>query len=411
MTHRPSLAPGYWTLLLLLLVCLPRVSIDAYLPALPAVADALHASDAQLQLSLTLYMFGYALSMLFSGPLCDRFGRRPVLLWSTGLYLLATLGCALASSVEMLMAARLLQAVGGCGTVVGRVMIRDRFDLPRQTRLLSLLSTAMALSPMLAPLAGSMITAWFGWRGIFAVLALTAGALLLMGLRLPETRPAPTGAPAQPVWRAYGRLLRNRYFMRYALAISLLFCTYFPFVLESSSLLQRGLGLSGVQYALAFAMSVSGYLLGTLLFRQVAPRVTHDRVIGWAMGVNLCGATLLALATALWPGTLWAILLPMVLILFSVGLAIPACQLAVLQPFAAIAGTASGLFFFLQMACTAMWGLLTGWLSDGSTLALVSMTLLASLGFVVLPWLLRAPTDAKGPIALGYAPSIPTTET
>ncbi len=117
-----------------MVVCLPRISIDLYLPALPAMADQLGASDAQLQLTLSLYMLGYALSMLLGGPLCDRYGRRPVLLAGTALFLAASLACMLAASVEVLMGARLLQALGGCcGTLVGRVMVRDRCR-PRSSR-------------------------------------------------------------------------------------------------------------------------------------------------------------------------------------------------------------------------------------------------------------------------------------
>ncbi|MFJ2545166.1 multidrug effflux MFS transporter [Pseudomonas sp. NPDC087612] len=386
-----SPGPRTWLLLLLMIVCLPRVALDICLPALPDIAIALHASDAQLHLTLTLYMLGYALSMLISGPLCDRFGRRPLLLLGGTIYLLASLACSLASSVEVMIAARLFQALGGCcGAVIGRVMVRDHFDRQQQGQLLGYLSMGMALSPMIAPVLGSLIETGLGWRWIFLLLTLSAAlSLLLIALRLPETRPPQVdGLRQQPVLKVYLRLLGDGYFMRYSLAIACVYCTYFPFIAESSTLLQRRLGLSSAQYAAVFAVTVGGYLVGSQLFRRRSGRYSADALLGQALVLNLAGALLLMLATRLWPDALLAIVLPMLLIMLSVGLAIPACQWAVLQPYAAIAGSASGLFFFIQMAFTALCSLVIGQLSDGSAGPLAGMTALASLAFaLVLKWL------------------------
>ncbi|ERO65756.1 MFS transporter [Pseudomonas piscis] len=377
---------------MLVVVCLPRISIDLYLPALPAMADELGASDAQLQLTLSLYMLGYALSMLLGGPLCDRFGRRPVLLWGMALFLLATLACMFASRVEVLMAARLLQALGGCcGTLVGRVMVRDRCPPAEQARLLGLLSMGIALSPMLAPVLGSLLEQLLGWRGLFLALGLVAAAVwLLMLARLAETRvPQPLATPRESLPRLYLRLLGTRYFMRYSLAIGCLYCTYFPFILQSPALLQRGLGLSSGSYALVFAATVAGYLLGSRLFQHLAPRLGADHLIARATLLNLLAAGLLLATRSLWPDSLLAIVLPMLAIMLSVGLAIPACQLAILQPYAAVAGSASGLFFFIQMAMTAACGLLANALVDSAAGSLQALTGLFSLALGLAWYALR----------------------
>ncbi|SEC08365.1 MFS transporter, DHA1 family, bicyclomycin/chloramphenicol resistance protein [Pseudomonas saponiphila] len=400
------LAPWLWTLLLLVVVCLPRISIDLYLPALPAMADQLRASDAQLQLTLSLYMLGYALSMLLGGPLCDRYGRRPVLLAGTALFLLASLACMLATRVEVLLAARLLQALGGCcGTLIGRVMVRDRYAPEEQPRLLGLLSMGIALSPMLAPPLGSLIDHLLGWRGLFLCLSLVAAAAwLLMYKRLAETRPAQLAPmPGKHLPGLYLRLLSERYFMRYSLAIGCLYCTYFPFILQSPALLQRQLGLSPTAYALVFAATVAGYLLGSRLFQRLGARHGADRLITRACLLNLAGAGLLLLTRSLWPDSLWAIVVPMLALMFSVGLAIPACQLAILQPYAAVAGTASGLFFFIQMALTAGCGLLASLLADHPAGSLQALTGLSSLALSLVWWCLR-PRRQQG---LGKADSMP----
>ncbi|MET3131751.1 DHA1 family bicyclomycin/chloramphenicol resistance-like MFS transporter [Oxalobacteraceae bacterium GrIS 1.11] len=381
---KKTLAPWAWGAILLAVVCLPRVTIDAYLPSLPAMAGALHASDAQLQWTLTLYMVGYAVSMLVCGPLSDRYGRRPVLLGGTALYLAATVACACAASAPMLIAARLLQALGGCsGTVIGRVMVRDHCAPQAQADLLSRMSMGMALSPIVAPLIGSLIDITLGWRWVFIGLAALAAVLLvLVAALLPETRPAADAADATlrraSVPRLYLGLLRERHFLRYALLISCIYCTYFPFIAESSVLLQKSLHLTETAYALVFGATVAGYLLGSNLFRRLGPRHGADTLIAWAVALNAAASTLLWLATALYPGALAALLVPMLLVMLSVGMAIPACQLAVLQPYAAIAGTASGLFFFCQMAITALCSFITGQLSDGSVRPTVWMTLAAS---------------------------------
>lgn len=389
MPVKNTLAPWIWATLLLVVVCLPRITIDMYLPSLPAMADALHATDAQMQLTLTLYMVGYAFSMLIGGPLCDRFGRRPVLIGGTALYLVATLVCANATSAEVLIGARMFQALGGCcGTVIGRVMVRDRFDRHEQTRLLSRISMGMAISPMVAPIIGSVIETAFGWRGVFIALTVTAAlALILITLLLPETKPAQSPCTSrESVLSIYARLLRDNYFLRYSLAIGCVYCTYFPFIAESSSLLQRSMHLSSMEYAQVFAATVAGYVIGSNLFRRLSAGNDTDTLIVYAITLNLIGSALLIMATRVWPDALLSIVCPMLLIMLSVGIAIPACQLAVLQPYAAIAGTASGLFFFIQMAITALCSFVTGHLSDGSVYPMAIMTSIASIGFGVV-WL------------------------
>jgi DHA1 family bicyclomycin/chloramphenicol resistance-like MFS transporter len=376
-----------WLMLLLLVVCLPRVTIDAYLPALPAMADALHGSDAQLQLTLTWYMAGYALSMLAAGPLSDRYGRRPVLLGGLAMFLVATVACALAGNVATIVTARVFQALGGCsGTVIGRVIVRERFATGQQAAMLSRISTGMALSPVVAPLAGSVVAHWCGWRGVFALLGLGGMvALALVWRHLPETLARPSTPAAEVrVVRTWLRLLCDRRFLRYSLAISFVYCTYFPFIAASSTLFQRGLHVSGPVYAAIFGVTVLGYVIGSNVFLRTSGRWQADQALAGAACVNLCGALGLWGATLAAPPGVMAIVLPMFVVMVSVGIAIPACQFAVLQPFAGIAGTASGLFFFVQMAFTAACGGLLNWLSDGSAAPFVILTVGASIGFALV---------------------------
>lgn len=309
-----SLPQWGWLFLLMLVVCLPRVTIDAYLPSLPAMADALHGTDAQLQLTLTLYMVGYALSMLVSGPLSDRYGRRPVLIGGLCIYVVASVACALATSIPAIVCARIFQALGGCsGTVIGRVIVRERFPTAMQATMLSRISAGMALSPVIAPLAGSAVAEWLGWRGVFAWLA--AGGIVAMAMvlrHLPETRESATRPePGAGLLRTYGRLLSERRFLRYSLAISFVYCTYFPFIAESSTLFQRKMGVSGPGYAAIFGLTVLGYLIGSSVFRRSSGRWKADSVIASAACINLAGAVALWVGGAVAPASAAAIVVPM----------------------------------------------------------------------------------------------------
>ena len=406
--NRDRLSPAAWLLILLAVVCLPRITIDIYLPSLPVIGQALQLSEFQLSLTMTVYMAGYAVSMLVCGPLADRYGRRPVLIGGTALYLVATIACALADSGGMLIAARLLQALGGCcGTVVGRVIVRDRFQKAEQVSYLSWMSSGMALSPVVAPLIGSVIDVALGWRWVFVVLAVVAACVLLaLCTVVPETKPGrhgpvhPAGEdereyPVQPgLLRLYGSLLHDRHFLRHSLIISAIYCTYFPFVAESSLVLQRTLGLSQVQYAGVFALTILGYLGGASVFRRRFGAWGAEGVIGRALRLNLLFAGVWAAATLVFPGSLLAIVLPMVPIMLSVGMSIPACQFAVMQPHAGAVGAVSGLFFFIQMAVTALFGLVVAALSNGSPAPMVGVSLVASVLAWGAAWAFPAGTDA-----------------
>jgi len=319
-------------------------------------------------------------------------------------YAVATVACALADSIGVLIVARLFQALGGCcTTVIGRVIVRDYFARDEQARLLGLISMAMAISPMAAPVLGSLMLPFIHWRGLFIVLAVIGVALCLVVFRrLPETRPPEVAAaPPSNLLRLYGQLLRDRYFLRYALAIGCVYSTYFPFISESSALLQRGFHLSATAYALVFAATISGYMLGANLFRRLVLRVEADQLINAAIGLNVLGCVMLAGATVALPQAWLAIVLPMVVMMVSVGMVIPACQLSVLQPYGAIAGTASGLFFFIQMFLTAVSSWATGWLSDGTSQPLVIMTSVASALLVAGWWALQQKAAPVGQARLG----------
>jgi len=399
---RTERSERYWLWLLLTVVCLPRITIDFYLPGLPAIGASLHASSGGMAATMSVYMAAYALSTLLCGPLADRHGRRPVLWGGAGLYLAATLACALAGSMAVVIAGRFLQALGaGCGTVIGRAMVKDRYAPSDQVRLMALLSAGMSLSPVLAPLPGAAVVAFCGWRGSFGLLAVGALLLLAALVWLPETR-AGQWAGGESLRQRYRRLLTDRHFLRCTLTISLGYCTYFAYVSASPVLLEQHMHLSPLAYATCFSLSVPGYLGGTRLMRRLSASRSVARVLDVAVALNLAACLVLCAATFCWPSSPAALVLPMIPVMLSVGMLIPACQVSVLQPYGDMAATASGLFFFLQMSTAALCAWLAGLVQERGPAPLAVLILLAACG-AFLAWRGLAPRSAvcaPGAVAL-----------
>ena len=209
-------------LILGMLAAFAPLAIDMYLPALPAMASALGSDSAGAQLTIASYFLGMAVGQLAYGPLTDRLGRKPPLLFGVGLFVLASLACALAQTMPQMIALRLLQSLGGCaGMVVARAVVRDVSELRDPVRLMARLMLIMGVAPILAPSLGGLVADAYGWRAIFVALALFGGvALLMVVLALPETHAAARRLRQNPaeILRAYGSLLADARFRRPAVA-------------------------------------------------------------------------------------------------------------------------------------------------------------------------------------------------
>src|ERR1700734_1849468 len=353
------LQPGTFglTLLLAMLTALGPLSMDMYLPSLPDIARALDAPIASTQLTISSYLIGFAVGQMIYGPLSDRFGRRPVLLAAVALYLASTLACAAAQSVDLLIAARLLQGISGSGAIVlARAIVRDVYSGVQAARELSLMGSISATAPIVAPMIGGVLQAGFGWRANFICMSVGGLiALLVAGRLLPETlRPDNRASPLSffSMMRGYGAVARHRGFLVYLGIITTTYAGLFAWVCGASVVLQGVYGLSAVAFGFTFALGAAGYMLGAMLATRLVLRLGLDRTIGVGVLVITAGGLSLALAVATGVPGLWLVA-AMALYLAGVGLAMPQAMAGALTPFPDRAGTAASLMGLVQQAAAA----------------------------------------------------------
>ncbi len=370
-------------MLLAAMTALGPLATDMYLPAMPAMAEALQATPAQVQLTLSIYLVGFAGTQLVCGPLSDRYGRRPVLLGGFGLFLLASALCTVAPTIEVLLVGRFLQALGGAvGPVLGRAMVRDLYRPEDAGRILSQMASVMALAPAVAPLVGGLLLMALGWASIFAVLT---GYALLMVLLIaflwPEPLPLDRRQSIRPgvILGNFRMLLGQRAFLGYTLTNAAAFSGLFAFLSGSSFVLIEFLGVSPPQYGLLFAVIVFGFLCGTL----VSARLSHlgsARLIPLGVGLCLLGGCAMALLALAGVYHVLAVIPSHAVFLAGVGIVMPQTMAGAIAPFPQCAGSASSLFGFIQMTAAALMGAAVGQFHDGTSRTMAIIIALAAVG-------------------------------
>lgn len=373
-----------WILLLAALTALGPLSIDMYLPGLPAIASGLHADDGTAQLTLASYFIGLALGQILYGPLSDHFGRKPPLLLGLGVYLLASIGCALASSIEALIALRFIQALGGCaGMVIARAVVRDRCEPRMAAQVYSSLVLVMGIAPILAPLLGSWIVGVSSWRAIFGLLAVFALlCLIAMHYLLPESRPAKQDQRFHlgDTLVAYRALLRDRHFMGYALTGGLAVAGLFAYITGSPIVMMKVYGLSPTQYSLTFGSIAACYIIASQFNARALKNHSIDQLLQRATLMLALASGVLLLTSLLTHPPFWLLVGCIYLYLMSLGFAAPNSTAGALAHHGAQAGLASALMGTMQFGIATVAGVLMGIWHDGSSLPLASTLAFCGIG-------------------------------
>jgi len=381
---------------------LQPLSTDFYLASLPGLTQTFSASVETVQLTLSVFVIAFGVLQLFAGPLSDRLGRLPVTVAGIAVYVVASIACALAPSIELLIAARFLQALGCCTVVVvARAIVRDVFDPLAGAKVMAQASTLLAIGPLFGPILGSFLEVRFGFRATFVVLALFAGALLVATLAsLTETNPRPDATATRPraLLENYARVLRSPEFLSYTLVGAASYAGLFAFISGSSFVLIRVLGVPTAYFGFGFAFCVIGYLIGTIACRRLLARRGIVRTLKVSACLSAAGGMAMALLAVAGVQHWAAVLLPQFVYMLAHGVNFPCAQAGAVAPFPRQAGAAAGLLGFLTMALAALVG---GWIgaSYNGTVFPLAFTIAVS-GLVVFAtvwgWVVRLRRPAAG---------------
>jgi DHA1 family bicyclomycin/chloramphenicol resistance-like MFS transporter len=333
--------------LLASLSMLAPFAIDAYLPAFPAIGQELNAAPLAVQQTLSAYLMAYAFMMLWHGALSDALGRRPIVLASLVVYAFATLGCAISGNIESLWLFRILQGLSaGAGLVVGRAIVRDRFQGPEAQRLMSQMTLVFGIAPAIAPVLGGVMLNLFGWRAIFwMLLALIIGVFVWAAKRLPETLPRAARQPLRPgaLWGNYMSVIFRLDFALLASILALNFAGFFIYIAGAPGFLIDLLGVSTWGFAWLFVPMISGIMIGAVLSGRFAGHRSPRQTVR-------IGYSLMAAGVAVNLGTCWLLptgvawyVLPIFVYCIGTSLMMPSVTLLMLDLFPTMRGMASSL--------------------------------------------------------------------
>ena len=399
MTGRcPShLTPAAPLALLAAVTAIGFCALHIVVPVLPLLAAVFDRGPGQAQLVLTLYFVGIASGQLVYGPVSDRFGRRPVLIAGLALFLVGTAVCGLAGSLIALICGRVLEACGACaGIVLGRAIIRDVHDREAAARGIALVMMAMTLAPAMCPAIGAYLAEWFGWRAIFAVLGVLGAAVLgLTVARLPETRRCPVPLDWAGLATTHMALLRSPAFLGFALCSACSSASWFTFTASAPYLLSQLMGEPPSTYGVMILLPMAAYIVGNAVAARLALPLGGVRLLTAGLVVS-CAAGVLMAAWCLYGLTVWALFVPIALSSVGNGMSQPPAVAAGLSVDPRVAGAASGLIGFLQMAVSALGTLLVAMLPHQTATGMVAV-LVAFVGLALVLGLaaLRFPPDPE----------------
>jgi DHA1 family bicyclomycin/chloramphenicol resistance-like MFS transporter len=359
------------------LTAIGPLAIDMYLPSLPTIAREFAASAGAVQASLAAYYIGIAIGQALYGPMSDRMGRKPALLFGLGVFLISSIGCARAPDIQTLIAFRFLQALGGCAPIViPRAVVRDYFDQRGSVRMLSLLMLVMGLAPILAPLIGGQLLVSFGWRSVFWLLATYGGLwLMLVALFLHESLPIERRQRQSigVVLSVYGRLAGDRVYMGYALSGALIFAGLLAYIAGSPYVFIELFHVPPERFGLFFGTNALGIIAASQINRWLAVRVDPERILRIMLRASLSAGVVLLIDASTGFGGFGGILVPLFFFIASHGFILPNTTALAMAPHGRVAGSASALLGTIQFVLGATMGGLVGFFANGTAVPLAAV--------------------------------------
>lgn len=383
-TQPDNSPPASLVLLLAALAMFGPFSIDTIFPAFPNIEAALHVGPVEMQQTISVYLLSYALMSLLHGPLSDSLGRRPVIMAGVVVFIIASIGCAYASTIWQLLGFRCLQGVSaGSGLIVGRAIIRDRFAGADAQRVMSRVTLVFGIAPAAAPIIGGIIATRFGWEAIFWFLALFSVLLLAASWRwLPETHPKAARISLEPraLFTRYWHMLCNPAFLLLAASGSLNFAALFLYIASAPVFVLQHMRLGPTQFGYLFVPVIGGMMLGAFFSGRLAGRHQPAFAVNMGYRVMLAGGVIniaycLAVREISWP---WAVL-PVMLQGFGISLSFPTLTLLLLDLYPHERGSASSMQSFISLLLSAVIAGVISPLLARAPLHLAAGTLLCAL--------------------------------
>jgi MFS transporter, DHA1 family, multidrug resistance protein len=371
-----------WLLLVAAMSAIGPVSIDMYLPGFPAIEREFRQQGVEA--TMAAYLLGIVIGQLFYGPISDRYGRKPPLYVGFALYSLGALGCALCTSMPMLIGMRVLQALGGCaGLVIGRAIVRDRCEPHEVARVFTTLMMIVALGPVFAPAAGGMVVASFGWRATFAFQAAIGVALVIAAYKvLTETRPLVPGTKLHVggVVRTYLRLCTDRVFVGYSLLGGFGMGSMFSYVTGAPTVLTQVYGLSTRQFGWLIGLNGLAFMTASRLNLMSLRTLGPEQVVARYIVVPPVLGVLLVVLASTMQLPLWLLVAVQLSFFVSVGRVSPNVAALALAPHGREAGTASALMGALQSVLSTLAGIAVAIFNDGTVRTLATIMLVGAVG-------------------------------
>jgi MFS transporter, DHA1 family, multidrug resistance protein len=376
-------------LILGLLSAIGPFSIDMYLPGFPAIAKDLHTSVDMISYSLASFFIGVCVGQMLYGPLLDRFGRKLPLISGIVIYILASIGCVLSHSVEMLVLFRFFQALGGCvGLVAPRAIIRDLFPVEENAKIFSLMILILGVSPIIAPTTGSYLISHFGWNSVFILLAVIAALILIAVIFwLPESKqPDPAySLKAKPILTNFYNVIRVPQFYTYALTGAISSAGLFAYLSGSPYVFMELFGTTEQQYGYIFAIIAAGLITCSQLNNQLLKKYTSEQISVVTLIIQTVVGLALFIGTLLHWHNLYSTIVLMAMFLSCQGFSFPNSSALSMAPFSKDAGSASALMGALQMGFGALAAALVGLMNAKSALPVTGvMASCALLALIIL---------------------------
>ncbi|WP_459614785.1 Bcr/CflA family multidrug efflux MFS transporter [Bordetella sp. 2513F-2] len=392
--------PG-WLVLMGALTAIGPFSIDMYLPAFPTIASSLDVTRGEVERTLAAYLIGMAMAQIVYGPLADRYGRKLPMMAGLTLYAIASLGCALAGSVETLTLCRVLQALGGAaGVVIPRAVIRDHYETQDAARALSLLMLIMGVAPILAPLIGGQLLEFVGWRSLFWLmvllgLGLLAAVALIMRESLAPERMVPLSW--RTIFQNYRGLLGHRGFMAHSLAGGLGQAGMFSYIIGSPRLFIELYGVTPQHYGVLFGANAAALIIGSQvsarLLRKHQPQFLQRRALTALAIASLAGIALTLAGLMALP----VLMVCLMGYMFSQGFVNPNSAALALSEQGKRLGAASAMLGTLQLSCGALAGLAVSVWQTESPLPLTTVLACCACLSWLCGWIARRPTLTSPP--------------